>query len=87
MVLAQKEKVLFLPDNFSCHQVPNVGTRLKVARLEFLPLNTTSHFQPMDVGIIASSKTQYPKLVIQYQIDCFSANKVFAIDIYIKLLL
>ncbi len=44
MVLAQKEKVFLLLDNFSGHQVPNVGTRLKVTRLEFLPPNTTSHF-------------------------------------------
>ena len=36
----------------------------------------------MDASIIASFKAQYRKLVIQYHIDCFSANKVFAIDIY-----
>ena len=54
MVLAQKEKVLLLLDNFSGHQVPNVGTRLRVTRLEFLPPNTTTRFQPMDAGIIAS---------------------------------
>ena len=44
MVSAQKEKVLLLVDNFSRHQVPNVGSRLRVTRLEFLPLNTTSRF-------------------------------------------
>ena len=36
----------------------------------------------MDACVIASFKAQYLKLVIQYHIDFFSANKVFAIDIY-----
>ena len=82
MVLAQKEEVLLLLGNLSGHQVPNVGSCLRVTRLEFLPPNTRSRFQPIYAGIIASFKAQYRKLVIQYQIDCFSANKVFAIDIY-----
>ena len=30
MVSAQKEKVLFLVDNFSGHQAPNIGSRLRV---------------------------------------------------------
>ena len=29
MVSAEKEKVLLLVDNFSKHQVPNVGSRLE----------------------------------------------------------
>ena len=82
MVSAQKEKVLLLVDNFSGHQVPNVGSRLRVIRLEFLPQNTTSRFQPMDAGIIASFKAQYMKLLIQHQIDCISTNKSFVIDVY-----
>ena len=81
-MLAQKEKVFLILDNFSGHQVPNVSTCLRVTRLEFLPPNTTSSFQFMDACIIASFKAQYRKLVIRYQIDCFSANKVFAIDMY-----
>ena len=82
MVSAQKEKVLLLVDNFSRHQVPIVGSRLKVTQLEFLPPNTTSRFQPMDAGIIASFKTQYMKLLIQHQIDCISSGKSFVIDVY-----
>jgi hypothetical protein len=64
MVLAQKKKVLLLLDNFSGHQVPNVGSQLIATRLEFLPANTTSCFQLMDAGIIASFKAQYRKLLI-----------------------
>ena len=82
MVSAQKKKVLLLVDNFSGHQVPNVDSRLRVTLLEFLPPNTTSRFQPMDAGIIASFKAQYMKLLIQHQIDCISTSKSFAIDVY-----
>ena len=80
--MAQEEKVILLLDNFSGHQVPNVGSRLRVTQLVFLPPNTTSRFQQMDAGIIASFKAQYRKLLIQYQIDCITANKVFAINVY-----
>ena len=74
--------MLLLLDNFSGHQVLlNVDTHLKVTRLDFLPPNITSRCQTMDACIIASFKAQYRKSVIQYQIDCFNANKVFAIDI------
>ena len=66
IVIVRKEKVLLLVDNFSGHQIPNVASRLRVTWLEFLPPNTTSRFQPMDAGIIASFKTQYCKLMIWY---------------------
>ena len=82
MISAQKKKVLLLVDNFFGHQVPNIGSRLRVTRLEFLPPNTTSRFQPMDARNIASFKTQYKKLLIQHQIDCISTGKSFAIDVY-----
>ena len=82
MVLAPKEKVLLLVDYFSGHWIANVASQLRVTRLEFLLPNTTSRFQPMDAGIIASFKAQYRKLMIRYQIDCLTANTVFAIDVY-----
>ena len=47
-----------------------------------MPPNTTSCFQPIDVGIIASFKAQYKKLLIQHQINCISTGKSFAIDVY-----
>lgn len=34
-----------LVDKFLGHQVHNVGAQLRVARLEFMPPNTTSRFQ------------------------------------------
>ena len=71
MVMAGKEKVVLLVDNFSGHQVPIVASQLRVTKLVFLPPNTTSRFQPMDAGIIASFKAHYRKLVTQYQIDLY----------------
>ena len=61
--------------------MPNVGSRFqRVTQLEILPPNTISRFQPMDASISASLKAQYRKLVIQYRIDRFNANNVFAIE-------
>ena len=62
MVAAQKEeKMSLLVDKFLGHQVPNVGAQLRVARLEFMPPNTTSRFQTIDARIIQSYKAQYHK--------------------------
>ena len=36
----------------------------------------------MDAGIIASFKAHHGKLMIRYQIDCLTANMMFAIDVY-----
>ena len=36
----------------------------------------------MDAGIITSFKAQYRKPMIRYQINCLTANTVFAIDVY-----
>jgi hypothetical protein len=48
--------VLVLLDNASVHD-----TSLKLSNVKFLylPPNTTSHFHPLDAGIIASFKKQY----------------------------
>ena len=76
------EKVLLMLDNFFGHQVPNVGSRLRITHLEFLPPSTTSHFQPMDVGIISSFKAQYRKRFIEHQIDSLMLDMDMGIDIY-----
>ena len=44
MVMAAKEKVVLLVDNFSIHQVPNVALWLRVTKLVYLPPNMTSRF-------------------------------------------
>jgi hypothetical protein len=62
-VQGEGRKVLLLMDNFSGHElaVQLVGglQGLSHVRIAWLPPNTTSVWQPMDQGIIASFKLQY----------------------------
>lgn len=64
--------VLLILDNFSGHElaVTLVGGKqgLSNVRIEWLPPNTTSHWQPMDQGIIASFKTKYRKRWVEFMI-------------------
>ena len=59
----QGRKVLLLMDNFSGHklavQLVDGLEGLSNVQIAWLPPNTTSHWQPMDQGIIASFKLQY----------------------------
>ena len=72
-------KVLLLLDNFSGHElgVELVGGKqgLSNIRVEWLPPNTTSHWQPLDQGIIASFKTIYRKEWILYMLRQYEENK------------
>jgi len=52
-----------LVDNCPAH--PAVGD-LKAITLKFLPLNTTSHLQPMDQGIIQYLKVFCRKLIMEH---------------------
>ena len=56
-------KVLLLLDNFSGHElgVEKVGglDGLCNVKIHWLPPNTTSHWQPLDQGIIALFKLHY----------------------------
>ena len=72
-------KVLLLLDNFSGHElgVELVGGKqgLSNVRVEWLPPNTTSHWQPLNQGIIASFKTIYRKEWILYMLRQYEDNK------------
>jgi len=72
-------KVLLLMDNFSGHElaVHLVGglQGLSHVRIAWLPPNTTSVWQPMDQGIIASFKLQYRKLWIAFMLREYEASK------------
>ena len=56
-------RVLLLLDNFSVHeaavQTLTENNTLKNIRVEFLPPNCTSVYQPLDQGIIANFKLYY----------------------------
>lgn len=53
----------------------------------FLPANTTTQFQPMDVGIIASFKYHCCKLITCKQLTNFEEDVTLSIDVYDVLLL
>lgn len=76
---SQGRKVLLLMDNFSGHElgVQLVGGKqgLSNVQIEWLPPNTTSHWQPLDQGIIASFKLQYRRLWISYMLRQYESDK------------
>ena len=76
---AQGRHVLLFMDNFSGHEygVDLVGGKqaLSHVRVEWLPPNTTSHWQPADQGIINTFKLHYRKQWVGYMIKQFEANK------------
>jgi hypothetical protein len=71
-IRAERRKVLLLLDNFSGHElgVQLVGGKqgLEYVRIEWLPPNTTSHWQPLDQGIIAGFKLLYRRQWISYML-------------------
>jgi hypothetical protein len=73
------KKVLLLMDNFSAHElgVELVGGKqgLQNVRIEWLPTNITSVWQPCDQGIIAAFKLQYRKLWVSYILRQLEVNK------------
>jgi hypothetical protein len=76
---SEGRKVLLLMDNFSGHElaVQLIGglQSLSHVRIAWLPPNTTSAWQPMDQGIIASFKLQYRKLWIAFMLREYEADK------------
>jgi hypothetical protein len=72
-------KVLLLLDNFSGHElgVELIGglEGLSNVRIAWLPPNTTSHWQPLDQGIIASFKLSYRRQWVAYMLRQFEAEK------------
>ncbi|KAM3067120.1 hypothetical protein ACMFMG_012221 [Clarireedia jacksonii] len=75
----QGRKVLLLMDNFSGHelavQLVNGLEGLSNVRIAWLPPNTTSHWQPMDQGIIASFKLQYRRKWVLFMLRAYEAGK------------
>jgi hypothetical protein len=72
-------KVLLLLDNFSGHElgVQKVGglDGLENVKIRWLPPNTTSHWQPLDQGIIASFKLHYRRQWVDYILRILQTNK------------
>ena len=71
--------IFLLLDNFSGHEigVEKVGgvDGLLNVKILWLPPNTTSHWQPLDQGIIASFKLYYRRQWVEYIIRMLNSDK------------
>ena len=71
--------VLLLMDNAGCHpeELQRKYTNIKIV---YLPANTTSVLQPLDLGIIKNFKVWYRKLLFRHVLDkieeCTTASEV-----------
>jgi len=81
------KSVLLLMDSFSAHesgvrqlldtdkQLPWPQRYLQQTRVEFLPKNATSLYQPLDQGIISNLKLYYRKRWLQFMVTCTLTDK------------
>ncbi len=78
-MLQKGKKALLLMDNFSAHelaveQMEEVG-ELKATKVIWLPPNSTSHYQPLDQGIIQNWKTHVHKQFVLFMAKTFDEGK------------
>ena len=59
---------ILLLDNAGCHP-ENLKSRFSNIKVFFLPANTTSKLQPLDLGIIQNFKVHYRHLVLNYVVS------------------
>jgi len=66
-------------NNAGCHP-PELKDRYSNIKVVFLPANTTSKLQPLDLDIIKNFKVHFKKLLLHYVVaktdECFKASEV-----------
>ena len=71
--------ILLLMDNAGCHP-EDLTTKFSNIKTCFLPANTTSKLQPLDLGVIQNFKLHYRKLFLRYVLskidECDTASDV-----------
>ncbi|XP_029657667.1 tigger transposable element-derived protein 6-like [Octopus sinensis] len=65
-MLSENRKILMLLDNASSHRLSDYSN----IEFLYLPKNTTSLVQPLDMGIIKALKTNYSNLLIEFVCIC-----------------
>ncbi|CCE26998.1 uncharacterized protein CPUR_00470 [Claviceps purpurea 20.1] len=74
------KEVLLLIDNFSGHvaaveALDLAQSSLKHIKIEWLPSNIASKYQPLDQGIIKAYKSQYKRRWLYYMLDEYGAGR------------
>ena len=73
---SQKRKILLFLDNATSH---SDSLKLSNVTLHFLPPNTTSKLQPLDLGIIRAFKARYRKHMLKHLVAKIDINVLDAI--------
>uniref|UniRef100_H2ZY47 HTH CENPB-type domain-containing protein n=1 Tax=Latimeria chalumnae TaxID=7897 RepID=H2ZY47_LATCH len=73
----QKRKVVLIVDNCPAHPC--------ITGLQFLPLNTTAHTQPLDSGVIRNFKLRYRHDLAMHTLIAADTGNIFKLDVLMSI--
>lgn len=84
---AQHKSILLLMDNFGAHTLAvdllSTSQCLTHVHIKWLPPNATSHYQPLDQGIIANWKVHVKSKFVRFMAEIFDQNKNLSQEMHI----